>query len=51
MHSPASEGNFCDMHGKAVKPAMVQDYAGHMGYVDKSNRMMKFTLLADRLGN
>ena len=39
MHSPPSEGNFCDEQGKAVKPAIVQDYNRHMGYLNKSDHM------------
>jgi hypothetical protein len=27
MHSPPSQGNFCDEHRKVVKPATVQNYA------------------------
>ena len=26
MHSPQLQGNFCDEHGKAMKPAIIQDY-------------------------
>jgi hypothetical protein len=26
MHSPLLQGNFCDEHGKALKPAITQDY-------------------------
>jgi hypothetical protein len=44
-------GNFCDVHGKGEKSAILQDYARHMGYVDKSDHMINCTLLADRLGN
>jgi hypothetical protein len=33
-------GNFCDEHGKAIKPAIIHDLNGHMGYVDKSDCMM-----------
>jgi len=40
MHSPPLEGNFCDEHRKAVKPAIIQDYYRHMGYVDKPYHMM-----------
>jgi hypothetical protein len=29
-HFPA-EGNFCDEHGNALKPAILQDYNRHMG--------------------
>jgi len=39
MHCPALEGNFCDEHGKAVKPAIIQDYSRHMGYVDIPDHM------------
>jgi hypothetical protein len=39
LHSPPLEGNFCDEHGKAMKPAIIQDYNRHMGYVDKSDCM------------
>jgi len=36
FHSPPLEGNFCDEHGKAMKPAVIQDCNRHMGYVNKS---------------
>ena len=39
MQNATAEGNFCDDHGNAVKPAIVEDYNKHMGYVDKSDRM------------
>jgi hypothetical protein len=39
MHSPPLEGSFCDEHGKAMKPDIIQDYNRHMGYVDKSDHM------------
>jgi hypothetical protein len=39
MHRSKAEGNFCDEHGNALKPAIVQNYNRHMGYVDKSDRM------------
>jgi hypothetical protein len=38
MHCPPAEGNFCDEHGNAIKPAIVADYNAHMGYVDKADR-------------
>jgi hypothetical protein len=47
MHSIPLEGNFCDKQGKAVKPATVQDYNRHKGYVKKSHHMTKFFLLTD----
>jgi len=31
LHSPPLEDNFCDEHGKAMKPAIIQDYNRHMG--------------------
>jgi hypothetical protein len=39
MHRSPAKGNFRDEYGNALKPATVQDYNRHMGYVDKSNRM------------
>jgi hypothetical protein len=39
MHRPPVEGNFCNEYGNAMKPATVQDYNRHMGYVDKSDHM------------
>jgi hypothetical protein len=39
MHYPPLEGNFCDTHGTAVKPAIIQDYNRHMRYVGKSDYM------------
>ena len=39
MHSPPLEGNFCDEHGNAMKPAIIQDYNRHTEYVDKSDLM------------
>jgi hypothetical protein len=40
MHHLPAEGNFCDEHGNALKPAIVQDYNKHTGHVDKSDCMM-----------
>jgi hypothetical protein len=31
MHNPPADGNFCDEHGSAIKPAIVADYNKHMG--------------------
>jgi hypothetical protein len=39
IHCPPAEGNFCGECGIALKPAIVQDYNRHMGYVDKSDHM------------
>lgn len=33
IHCPLGENNLCDEHGNALKPAIAQDYDGHMGYV------------------
>ena len=35
IHSPLLEVNFCYKCGKAVKPAVIQDYFRHMGYVER----------------
>ena len=40
IHSPSLEANFSDKRGKAVKPAIIQDYFRHMGYVENSDRIM-----------
>jgi hypothetical protein len=37
MHVSPAEGNFCDESKNALKPAIVEDYNRHMGYVDKSD--------------
>jgi len=39
MHRPPAEGNFCEEHGKAQKPVIVEDYNWHMGYIDRGDRM------------
>jgi hypothetical protein len=39
MHHPPANGNFCDEHGNAIKPEIIQDYNRHMGYVDLGDRM------------
>jgi len=39
IHSSPLECNFCDQHGKAMKPAILQDNNRHMRYLDKSDRM------------
>ena len=48
MHSPQAEGNFCDESGHAVKPRVIEDYNTHMGYVDKSDRMVNSYGIARR---
>jgi hypothetical protein len=40
MHTPPLDGNFRDEAGHAVKPHVVEDYNAHMGFVDKSERMV-----------
>jgi hypothetical protein len=41
MHAAPAEGNFCDEHGNAIKPAAAADYNKHVhvGYGDKADRM------------
>jgi hypothetical protein len=39
IHDTPAEGNFCDESGNALKPAIVDDYNRHMGYVNESDRM------------
>jgi len=39
IHDPPREGNYCDEHGNAIKPAVVADYNRHMGHVDNADRM------------
>jgi hypothetical protein len=38
IRDPPEEGNFC-VDRNALKPAIVEDYNGHVGYVDESERM------------
>jgi hypothetical protein len=40
MHSPPEDGNFRDESGHAVKPHVIEGYNAHMGFVDKSDRMV-----------
>jgi hypothetical protein len=39
IHEPPAEFHFCDEGGKTLKPAIVEDYNRHMGYINKSDRM------------
>jgi hypothetical protein len=39
IHSLPREGNYCDEHRNAIKPAIVADYNRHMGHVDNTDRM------------
>jgi hypothetical protein len=34
IHYPPTEGNFFDESGNALKPAIVEDYSQHMGYIN-----------------
>jgi hypothetical protein len=38
IHDTPAEGNFYDKSRNTLKPAIVEDYIRHMGYVDKSDR-------------
>ena len=38
-HAPQLQNNFCGEHGKAEKPAILQDCNGNMRYVDTSDHM------------
>jgi hypothetical protein len=40
IHDPPDEGDFCDESGNTLKPAVMEDNNQHMGYVDKSDRMV-----------
>ena len=40
MHAPPVEENFTDESGQAIRPRVVEDYNAHMGFVDKSDRMV-----------
>jgi len=48
MHTPPVEGNFCDESGCAVTLHVIEDYNAHMGYVDKSDRMVNSYGIARR---
>jgi len=34
INDPPAEGNFCDESGNSLKPAIVEDYNQHMGYIN-----------------
>jgi hypothetical protein len=48
MHSPPVDGNFRDESGNAIKPCVTEDYNAHMGFVDKSDRMINSYGIAQR---
>ncbi|PNF29671.1 PiggyBac transposable element-derived protein 4 [Cryptotermes secundus] len=48
LHPPPLEGNFRDESGHAVKPHVIEDYNAHMGFVDKSDRMVNSYGIARR---
>jgi hypothetical protein len=48
MHSPPVDGNFRDESGRTVKPHVIEDYNAHMGFVDKSDRMVNSYGIARR---
>jgi hypothetical protein len=39
LHKPPTEGNFCDEHGRANTPVIVEDYSWQVDYTDKGDRM------------
>jgi hypothetical protein len=39
-HSPPVDGKFRDESGHGVKPHVIEDYSAHMGFMDKSDRMV-----------
>ena len=50
MHTSPVEGNFCDESSHAVTPHVIEDYNAHVGYVDKSDRMVNSYGIARRSG-
>jgi hypothetical protein len=46
--SPPVDGNFWNESGHAVKPHVIEDYNAHMGFVDKSDRMVNSYGIARR---
>jgi hypothetical protein len=40
MYRPLVDGNFQDESGRAVKPRVIEDYSAHVGFADKSDRMV-----------
>jgi hypothetical protein len=47
IHDPRREGNYCDEHRNAIKPAIVADYNCHIGFVDNLDRLAN-TYMASR---
>ena len=48
MHAPPVEGNFTEESGQAIRPRVVEDYNAHIGFVDKSDRMVNSYEIARR---
>jgi hypothetical protein len=48
MHAPPFEGHFTNESGQAIKPRVVEDHNAHMGFVDKSDRMLNSYGIAHR---
>jgi len=48
MHAPPVERNFTQESGQAIKSRIVEDYNAHVGFVDKSNRMVNSYGIARR---
>jgi hypothetical protein len=40
VYAAPVEDNFTDESGHAIKPCVIEDNNGHMGFVDKSDRMV-----------
>jgi hypothetical protein len=40
IHPPPVDGNFQEESDHAFKPQVIEDYNAHMGFVDKSDRMV-----------
>jgi hypothetical protein len=45
MYNPLTNSNFCDEHGNAIKPRIIQDYNQHMGFEDKGDKMANSNMI------
>jgi hypothetical protein len=48
MHPPPVDDNFGDESGSALKSHVIEDYTAHMGFVDKSYKMVNSYGIARR---